>query len=82
MVSCNARFEDKSNFFYFNDDIFFLSELTALVTHSQQFGADLFQVASEGNILQEFADVLRALVQLQSSEWQFSLLYSYHTNSG
>ena len=72
MVSCNARLEDKSSFFLFffiNDSNIFLSELTTLVTHSQQFGADLLQVAPEGSVMQQFADVLKSLVQLESSEW-------------
>lgn len=58
---------------------FFFPELTALVTHSQQFGADLFQVASEGSVLQQFADALRALVQFQSSEWKFTFLTKYNS---
>lgn len=50
--------------------VFFSPELSALVTHSHQFGADLLEVAaSEGSsVVQQFTDVLRSLVQLQSSE--------------
>jgi hypothetical protein len=69
VVSCDARFEDKSKIFFLsNENHYFLPELSALVTHSQQFGADLLQAASEGSVLQQFTDVVRSLVELQSSE--------------
>ena len=71
MVSCNARFEihNCTNSIILSKIIGFFSELSALVTHCQQFGADLLQVASEGSVQQQFAEVLRSLVQLQSCEW-------------
>ena len=70
MVSCNARFEihNCTNSIILSKIIGFFSELSALVTHCQQFGADLLQVASEGSVQQQFAEVLRSLVQLQGCE--------------
>ena len=70
-MQCKVNLKKNPAFSVSNENCYFFPELSALVTHSHQFGADLLQVSmSEGNsvIVQQFADVLRSLVQLQSSE--------------
>ena len=42
-----------------------VSELTALMTCSREFGDILLQASSHGSVLQEFTDVLGVFVQLQ-----------------